>query len=787
MTNRECQALRFFSATLLICLSVFLSACNSSASFIAKGEEYLQKRKFHDALMQFRSAVESDKGSAAAHWGMARSYENLGQLNETLDELRQTVDLDDANLEAKAKLGNYFLLVQPPMIVEAEKLRSEILTKDSMFIEAHILSASILAAQGRPDSEVVLTVNKAIELNPQRIESYISLQRMYMTRENAVEAEAAIKRGIAAIPDSVLGHTEFGRFLMYSSHDAEAEAMFQKAIALDAANIEAREAIAEFYTTSRQMEKAELANLVLVRIQENSPESRLVLAEFYNAAGRGDEAIATLNAILDEAPEYVLARYRLGPIHLDRKDLTKVNEQLDALFAINDDDVEALLLRARLRLFENNGEDAAKDLEQVLKKQPSGKEALFLMAQARLTLGQMDQAKAFIADLERYHPYHLKTDLLKIQSAFTVGDAQTALKYSNELIEKVANSLPSIEHDARALQDLGVRALSSRGLASLDLGKLGDARTDLEEVVRRSPNSAPAVMNLAKVSIAEGNYTSALGHYKRASDLDGQNFDAVSGVVSMSLRLGQTAEAHGRVDKLIAENGASGLIAAGHYLKSNVYVAEKNLAAAEDQLMTAINLDDGYLPAYSGYAALLVGQNRTEEAIAQYKTIITKRGSAQAYTMLGILEDSLGRTADAEQAYRKALDLNAAMPIAANNLAWLLADNAGNLDEALRLANTAVSKGSGPGFHDTLGWVYLKKGLTSQAIVQFKKAVALEDANAQRNGSTPNPGYRVRLGMALSKSGDKASARREVEASLQNAGFLSQREATDARAVLATL
>ena len=125
--------------------------------------------------MQFRSAAESDSGSAKAHWGLARAYENLGRFNETLEELRKTVELDETNLEAKAKLGNYFLLVQPPMVAETEKIRNEILDADPMFIEGHILTASILVARGKPDIDVVNAVNKAIALNPKRIESYISL------------------------------------------------------------------------------------------------------------------------------------------------------------------------------------------------------------------------------------------------------------------------------------------------------------------------------------------------------------------------------------------------------------------------------------------------------------------------------------------------------------------------------------------------------------------------------------------------------------------------------------
>src|SRR5688572_28800900 len=106
MFNRECPNLpfRFAYLSLFLCVSLFFGACgHSTATFLARGEEYLQKRKFHDALMQFRSAAESDDDSGKAHWGLARAHEKLGQFSETLEELRKTVELDDSNLEAKAR------------------------------------------------------------------------------------------------------------------------------------------------------------------------------------------------------------------------------------------------------------------------------------------------------------------------------------------------------------------------------------------------------------------------------------------------------------------------------------------------------------------------------------------------------------------------------------------------------------------------------------------------------------------------------------------------------------
>lgn len=760
---RECQIFnfRFISLSILLCLSIFLVACgHSTASFLAKGEEYLQKRKFHDAMMQFRSAAESDSGSAGAHWGLARSYENLGQFNDVLDELRKTIELDGSNLEAKAKLGSYFLLVQPPMISETEKLRDEILAADPKFIEGHILSATIMAAQGKPDADVIAQVNKAIDLNPQRIESYISLERMYMTREKGPEAEAAIQRGIAANPGSVTGLTEYGRFLMYAGRDGEAEAQFQKAIAADATSIDAHESIAQFYVTSRQFEKAEAAYKDLIQVQENSPESRLELAEFYSTTERKDEAIAVLEQIIADAPDYVLARYRVGQMYLDRKETVKVYEQLDALLKINDNDTQALMLRSRAKMQDSKPDEAVKDIEDVLKQQPSNRDALYLMAQARLALGQNDQANAFIGDIERFHPTFLKVGLLKIQAAFSAGDAQNALKLSNELIDKTNSTQPNADNTPQIILDLKVKGISSRGLAYLDLGKLAEAKYDLQDVVRLTPRSSGAMVNLAKVFIAERNAAAALELYEKAYAADARNFDAISGIVNMAIQMGQTEKAHTRIASFIDANAGKGdVIAALRYLNATVFTAEKNNPAAEKELLTAIELDADYLPAYSAYASLLTSQNRTDEALAQYKKVIEKKPAAQVYTMIGILEDGRGNIAEAEANYRKALDIAPDSAIAANNLAWLLADHSGNLDEALQLASGAVARNQNVAeYYDTLGWVYLKKGLTSPAVEQMKKAVALDESNAKKTGTAPKPDYRNRLAQALAKAGGKPAA-----------------------------
>ena len=119
-----------------------------------------------------------------------------------------------------------------------------------------------------------------------------------------------------------------------------------------------------------------------------------------------------------------------------------------------------------------------------------------------------------------------------------------------------------------------------------------------------------------------------------------------------------------------------------------------------------------------------------------------------------MLEESRSNTAAAEEHYRKALSLSQDSPIASNNLAWLIAENQGNLDEALQLATASVAKGPNvAGYYDTLGWVYFKNGLYSNAAKLVRKAIEL----AESSGKAVDPAYRERLGMILAASGDKAS------------------------------
>jgi Flp pilus assembly protein TadD len=125
---------------------------------------------------------------------------------------------------------------------------------------------------------------------------------------------------------------------------------------------------------------------------------------------------------------------------------------------------------------------------------------------------------------------------------------------------------------------------------------------------------------------------------------------------------------------------------------------------------------------------------------------------------LALALETAGRKSDARQAYEAALKVEPNNGIALNNLAFLIADNGGDLEQALSLAQRAKRLfPNSPEVSDTLGMIYLRKNLSDNAIDIFRDLV----------NKDPRPTFRLHLGMAFSQKGDKPHALQELEQALK--------------------
>ncbi len=92
---------------------------------------------------------------------------------------------------------------------------------------------------------------------------------------------------------------------------------------------------------------------------------------------------------------------------------------------------------------------------------------------------------------------------------------------------------------------------------------------------------------------------------------------------------------------------------------------------------------------------------------------------------IGNLHRALGRPAEAEAAYRRALELDEQNGRACNNLAYLLAEQNRSLDEAVALARKAmILEPTNPMAMDTLGYALYRQGLFREAADVLERARA---------------------------------------------------------------
>ncbi|HET6854540.1 MAG TPA: tetratricopeptide repeat protein [Pyrinomonadaceae bacterium] len=780
---------------LLLAATIFLAGCANSeqkkAQHLAKGEAYLKDSKFQEASLEFRNALQIDEKLAPAHWGLARAFEGLERFPETIEELRKTVSLDANNLDARVKLGTYYLAgsrSRSDIIAESEKLAKEVLAKDPNHIEGHILMGGVLFAQNQKD-KAFEELNRAIEIDPKRVESYLSLARFYLVTKANDKAEELFKRAISVNGNSPLAHTEYGKFLAQANRQPEAEAELRKAVEVGPSDRTARFVLASYYLVNKQFDKAEESYKALAALEPDKPESQAVLADFYSSINRTDDAVRIYKDIVSKSPDYLQGRYRLAEILLMRNDTQGANAQLDEAFKKDKNDRQALLLRARMHAQSRQPDglkSAIEDLKEVLKQEPNSRPGLYFMAQANFSLGLMDQARTFAAELEKNYPDYLPAKLMQLQITLAGGDQKGAVSLASDLLTRLDKTAPDRDNSPQVLAEIREKTLLSRGTAQLQLKNVAAARQDFEWARQVSPGDPLVYNSLALAALVESNAQEAINAFETALKVDATNFDALNGLISLHARNQELDKAHARVDQALS---AYPNLASLHYLKAQVYGFQHNIPSVEAELRRAIELDPNYLIAYEALAALYINTKQEDRAIAEYQKIISIRPeSAGPYTLIGMLEYGKQNYDGAIENYRKALERDPNNAIAANNLAYLYADGKGNLDEALRLAQGVVQKNPNvAGFLDTLGWVFYKKNLHAAAVEQFRKAVSINEAQARAANVTPSATYHYHLGLALKGKGEKEESRRELQTAIKLSEKAQFAYLEDAKKELATL
>lgn len=285
-----------------------------------------------------------------------------------------------------------------------------------------------------------------------------------------------------------------------------------------------------------------------------------------------------------------------------------------------------------------------------------------------------------------------------------------------------------------------------------------------QAAARARPNDPAAQMALARLAYEQGAYNDAYRAYRRAAELDDNNYEATLGLAQTNLKLQNPTEG---LDWLLRAKRLKPADPALTELEARLLLINGNFDRAIDCFRQAIKADPTRVTTWLNLASAYALMNRPADAVATARQAVKlDPGDPAPHFALGRHLERVGDLAGAEAEFRAALkvdDKNAPVMI---ELARLLMDQNRRLDEARQLAiKASIIRTDRADAAVIAAWVLHLQGDDAKCVNELVKLV---------NASPQNPEAWQKLSVALNNIGKRDEAKRAAEMALR---FIPRRRA----------
>jgi tetratricopeptide (TPR) repeat protein len=738
--------------------TVTLAACGGTTAeeHMARGDAYTKDRKYLEAVVEYRRALQENANLGPAYFKLAQSYEVLEDYRGAAQAYMQAADLLPNQLEAQLTGASMFLLNR--RFEEARVSAERALAIDGRSVRAQVLHAHALGGLKRT-GQALAAIQKAIALDPERGDTYAEFGMFQFSTGSFEQGELNLQKAADAQPRSPHAQLTLASLYWAQGRLADAEVYLKRATAIDPADARASRALAAFYLGSGRTEEAE-QHLKLVATQTNTAQATVALADYYVAMNRLPDALAILDSMAASAAanELAEARSRIAAIYYRQGRRDEAHRLIDDTLAKAAGSARAMLTKANFLLAEQRLDDALARLKAAVAADRRSIPARFALASVYAARHDDKLAAQEYSEVLRIDPASVPAQMELARLNLAAGRADAAAQFA----QQAADARPNVDSALLLARTLVGKGEISRAETVLRPYLAGASRSDV-------------------LTVAGGIYV-GIGESDRGRELLDKamrvaphDLDPVESVVTLDLRAGNVAAARKLVDQRLAGNPKNSRLL---LLSARTYGAAGDLNRMIGLLRSAIDADASNTSAYAMLGQVYASQGRLAEALGEFERVVARDPtSVAAQTMTAFLLEALGRTDEAMQRYTRVLRLDPRAPVAANNLAWLYADANRDLDAALSLAQIAKERlPEAADVNDTLAWIYYRKDLPDIALSPLKLAVERDPQN---------PTYQFHLGLVYLKTGDVEAARESLERALTlNPAFSGASQARQALALL---
>jgi tetratricopeptide (TPR) repeat protein len=740
-----------------VLLALLTAACIRSANYyVNKGNQLAAQGKYAEAELNYRKAIQKNANLGEAFYQLGLTSLKEGKTIDGYRDLARAVQLMPNRDDVKVKLADLALTIfiadrRRPQVPwdEAVKLSDELLKKNPKSFDALRLKGHLaVASQNMKDAEDYYYRANAVK--PMDPEVILGLTQVLFQEGKSKEAEDLAMALIAKQKTYGPIYDVLVRRRLEAKDLAGAEQILKTKHANNPSDAGATLELARFYAGSSR--EADM-KAVLHEMLDNPkafPQAPLQVGDFYSILRRWDEARnlyeqgAQANSGKGKEAQRVIYLKRVADIWMVQGKSEEAYKVVDQILKIRPDDEGAASVKASSLIATRNPDNTAKAIaliQPLVTKDDNNATLHYTLGRALAAKGDLDAARPEFLKAVQKNQAYLEPRLALAEMGQLKGDYQTVLRYANEIL---------------AINPNLVRVRVLRAVSLINTGNSADGRKELTSLEKAYPKDKELQLQLGVLKLHDKNFKEAEEYFRKLSGAESSDVRPLSGLT-------QTLAAEGQLDKAVALLAEEVKKSPNNNQVRYLYASTATLAGRYDtaveefQKLATANPKSPQIYVALGSAYRLKGDYANALSALEKATALAPKDPAPLVAQAEVLNTS-GRAPQALEKYRTALQIAPDNPTLLNNVAYLLADTGGSLDEALKYARRALQIDSKqPRYSDTLGWIYFKQKLNDSALQVFRTLTASNPDNAT---------FHYHLAMVLLQKGDKNDAKAELQNAL---------------------
>lgn len=696
----------FLLLALVLSWTAGCSRHKDPAKFIEMGDRAFDKREFEKAKIEYINAIRIQPTNAHATLRITKILLAQGQIMEAGPAIPWCRQAFPEDLEIRGTI------VEILAAFGGETNRARLMTEIDELLErdpANERAVMALVSTPRTPEDLATVSSRINALRTKAGEKAvykIAEAEILRRRGDTNGCEAALKQAITLDPNLPNSHASYAAFLFSQRRNQEGEASLRKAA-----------------------EIAQPSSLV-----------RETWARYLMRANRADEARAVLDEIIAKAPERISAWALRAELALAEKKPEDAERLLGRALGQAPADPESLRVLAQLRISQGKNDAAIRELEKIAQRQPGSAQNQYQLAVAHLLNKDPAKAAAALEQSIQLNPSSLGSILLLADLNISRKEYDRAIVSLRDIV----NRAPNVEQAHLLLMR-----------AELASNRPEEALAAANNAFQRFPTNPAIAFQRGMLLRQLQNPAEARKSFEAAASLTTNNLPAIQQLVELDLQARNITNALSRIQSRLDKypDDVSAWI-----LRSTLAIALGDAATAESTARKAIEFAPKLPGGHIALARAHLGAKRLKDAVAAVEEALKQKpDDADSLMLRGELASQMGDYPKAREAYEAGLKVQPDSHILLNNLAYVIAENLNQPEEARQYALKARQLApKDPSVADTLGWIEYRRG-------QFPDALRLLTEAASDPLSKSIAEIQFHLGMTHYMMGEEGAAKTALQ------------------------